>query len=48
MRDAMHEHERILKALKAGDADLAVERIEEHILAFQEALQAAMLGVPIR
>lgn len=43
MRGAVLEHERIMHALKAGQADRAAELMEHHILAFQEEIQAVML-----
>ena len=45
MRAAVLEHIAIMEALKAGDADKSAALLEQHIKAFQEEIQAAMLGV---
>lgn len=42
MRGAVIEHAHILEALEAGDGELAAERIEGHIRAFHEEIQAAV------
>jgi DNA-binding GntR family transcriptional regulator len=44
MRHAVLEHRRILAALESGDADLAAELTQLHIRAFQEEIQAMILG----
>jgi DNA-binding GntR family transcriptional regulator len=46
MRQAILEHKRILKALKARDAESASQLMKSHIQAFQEEIQSVMLGVP--
>lgn len=46
MHDAILEHQQILEALKAGDADRAERLIQRHIKTFQEEIQSVMLGVP--
>ncbi len=46
MHDAVLEHQYMLEALKAGDADAASELMEGHIKAFQQEMQKAMIGVP--
>ena len=48
MRGAVLEHVAILEALQAGNADQAVCLLEQHIKHFQEEIQTAMLGVPLR
>jgi DNA-binding GntR family transcriptional regulator len=44
MRSAVLEHAAILNALEHGQADEAARLTERHIRAFQEEIQAAMLG----
>jgi len=46
MRDAVLEHKLMLDALKAGDGYKASQLMEKHIKAFQEEIQAVMIGVP--
>lgn len=46
MRDAILEHRAILEALREQDAEKAGQLLEGHIRAFQEEIQAAMLGIP--
>lgn len=41
---AVKEHQQILDALKAGDADRAAATLEAHIRAFQREIQTALLG----
>ena len=44
MRGAVLEHKHMLKALEAGDGDKASQLMEKHIRAFQEEIQAVMVG----
>ncbi len=46
MRGAVMEHKRIMTALKRGEADEASRLMEKHIRAFQEEIQAVMIGDP--
>lgn len=45
MRGAILEHRAILEALKEQDSERAGQLLEGHIRAFQEEIQAAMLGI---
>jgi DNA-binding GntR family transcriptional regulator len=45
MREAIVEHQAILKALQARDAERAALLLQQHILRFQEEIQGTMLGV---
>ena len=45
MRQAILEHEHILEALRQGDGDIAADCIWAHIQAFQQKIQASMLGM---
>jgi DNA-binding GntR family transcriptional regulator len=45
MRGAILEHRAILEALKEQDSERASQLLEGHIRAFQEEIQAAMLGI---
>jgi DNA-binding GntR family transcriptional regulator len=44
MQWAIEEHMRLLEALKARDAERSGRLLEEHIRAFQQEIQAAILG----
>jgi DNA-binding GntR family transcriptional regulator len=44
MRDALLDHNQILEALKARNADLVAKLMDKHIRTFQEEIQLAMLG----
>ena len=44
MHEAIQQHRDILEALKKRDAKRASDLLEHHIRAFQEEIQAAMLG----
>jgi DNA-binding GntR family transcriptional regulator len=44
MRHAVLEHRNILAALESRNADLAAELTQLHIRAFQEEIQAMILG----
>lgn len=44
MHDTVLEHQIILEALQAGDADRAGALLADHITTFQEEIQAAMVG----
>jgi DNA-binding GntR family transcriptional regulator len=46
MRGAILEHKHMLEALRAGDANEASQLMERHIQAFQEEIQAVMIGTP--
>ena len=46
MRGAVLEHTVILNALAAGDGEAAAHLMEQHIKAFQDEIQAVMLGLP--
>jgi DNA-binding GntR family transcriptional regulator len=47
MRGAIVEHQAILEALQAQDAERAATLMEQHIRAFQEEIQTVMLGAPV-
>ena len=44
MRGAIEEHVQLLHALQASDEALAVRLMEQHIHAFQDEIQAVMIG----
>lgn len=44
MQEAVLEHRRILKALQNQETEKAARLLEQHIQAFQEEIQAVMLG----
>ena len=46
MRGAVLEHEHILEALKASDAERAAQLIAQHVQAFQAEMQSVTLGMP--
>jgi DNA-binding GntR family transcriptional regulator len=46
MHSAVLEHKNILEALQAGDSVQAARLTRQHIQAFQEEIQAVMLGSP--
>ncbi len=46
MHDAVLDHQHMLEALKAGDAELASELMEKHIRTFQQEMQKTMIGMP--
>ncbi len=47
MRTAILEHERILVALQARDADLAAQLMEQHIQTFQYEIRNVVLDLPV-
>ena len=46
MRRAILEHQAILEALQARDADRSAQLVRQHIQAFQEEIQSVMMGTP--
>jgi DNA-binding GntR family transcriptional regulator len=46
LRGALLKHRKILNALRAGNEDLAHSLMEDHILKFEEEVQAVMRGTP--
>lgn len=47
MRETVDEHRAILEALRKRDADLAAQVMQHHIQAFQDEIQASIVG-PVR
>jgi DNA-binding GntR family transcriptional regulator len=45
MREAIVEHQVILRALQARDAERAASLLQQHIMHFQEEIKGTMLGV---